>query len=161
MEQNSSGRDPRSYPVTEGLATPADAPTTLAEAERLAAMVIAGEVADVEFRGSADTVVTITVNKVAKGAPGNSIEVLLPVSLQPADDVTWAPTIVQTEAVPMMYPGEEVVLFLNAEPGSELVTPQPWTGIYRVQDATLRALPGNNLAVRVNGLTIAEFFSDI
>lgn len=161
-EINSGGRDPRSYPVTEGLATADDPPSTLSEAVRRAELIVAGEVTGVEFRPSADTVVRVRVSDVARGSAGASVDVVLPVALMPQDDKTWSPAIVAMDAYPMLYAGERVVLFLSTEPATGgLVTPQPWTGVYRVQNGRARAIPGSRLAPIVDGMTMEALLEEV
>ena len=157
-EQNASGRDPRTYNVTQSLASIVDPPPTLSEAHRRADAVFVGRVDRVQFRASADTVVSITASEVAKGDERAVFEVLLPVALMPQDDETWSPAIEVVEGIPMLYPGDEVVIFASREPAApNLVTPQPWTGVYHVRDGVVRAIPGNRLAARVDGTAVAEF----
>ena len=149
-------RDIRSYPVAGALATVGDPLPTLGEATRKADLVVNGVVQSVQFRASADAVVTLTVRSTLKGAEQSTVQIVIPNGLMP-DSSRSSASIVQVEAMPMLYPSDDVLLFLTAD----VLKPQtynvlPWTGTYWNSNGKLRAVIGNPFARQIETASYSE-----
>jgi hypothetical protein len=160
--ETEKGRDPSAYPATGMLATFPDPAPRLSDAISLAKLVVVGEVSRVSFNASGYVVAEVSVVDVPKGEPIDVIEVALPSRLMPQDDDTWAPVLVEAEAIPTLNLKDSVVLFLDESPvtaGS--YEPLPWTGVYRQEGTKLVAVPGNPFATVVEAMSADRLASTV
>jgi hypothetical protein len=161
-DQNATGRDPKTYPVLESLATAAQPPLTLDDSVAAADLVVVGEVGTLEFRETADAIVSIRVDETLKGDAVQSVNVVTPSHLMPQDGESWDPAVVEVPAFPTLYPGDRVVLFLQrtlSDP--DTFTPQPWTGIYRNDEGNLIPAPDGPFVETLRDTSVDDFVDDV
>ena len=153
-EEVAKHRDVHSYPVAEQTVSVANPAATLSDSIARATTIIEATVDSLEFRASADAVVHLTVTKSFKGDGRAAIEVVLPDGLFP--DENWDPVLGVVAAIPMLYPGDRVVLFLGPSGLDDgRFVPQAWTGTYRTLNGSLEGVVGNPFASQVEKLGLA------
>lgn len=161
--ENELGVDPSTYPTTEAMVSTDDPAPTLGEAAKQADLIIMGDVVSLQFRATADSVAKISITDIAKGGAGQTVDVLLPNALMPADELTWTPVLSVVPAMPVLYPGDQVVLFLASDPASDggMLSPLPWSGTYKINEGTVVPIEGNRFAAAVDDWTLAELMDAV
>ncbi len=148
------GRDPRTLPVVE-LPTWSAGARSLAEARAQSRVVIAGIVASTTYHpdpnGLTESVTSVQVNRVAKGATPPIIEV------RQVGGPAWSPSggeLQQLEGDPLLLPGQDVVLLLRSGPSGAGYQTVYGAGVYFVTDAGVEAPDSNAFGASINGLSV-------
>jgi len=124
-------------------------------------VVVLGRVTSVKFQPTADAVVQVQVDKRIKGSAGDVITLVVPWMLLPSKD--WKEVgIGYVEAVPVMYPGDSVILLLQSDPGHPgAFGVQPWSGLYQIADGSIHAVDGNPFAKEVQSMSEATLLDTL
>jgi len=103
--------------------------TSLSEASRSADVIVRGRVSKL-VPGLSGTQTDFSVSDSIKGGSRSSISVVQSALIVPGPD--WSsPRIAESDAGPMLLPGDEAVLMLQATPQGTFII-QSYTGWYRV-----------------------------
>lgn len=139
----------REYPVDDLLASVGAPAANLVEAAGKASLIVVGHVDSVDFRVTAtdfgavpDTQIRLIPERSLKGDRPSSFDIVTPCQLMPSPGWQSA-RIACVEAVPMLYPGDSVVLLLDPNGDGRTFGIQPWTGLYWLNGGSVKAVAGN------------------
>ncbi len=157
----SKGVNARSLPIRD-LSMSTLAPSEeLGEVVARAAFIARGTVVSIDWLDTGGSITRLTVQRAFKGSISTSVDILMANSLVPADESWTTAAISQLEATPVLFPGDEVFVFLDSKDKATL-TPIPWTGMYLVRGESIVATAHNPLATNGEvGDTVARFEVDL
>ncbi|MFY9531908.1 MAG: hypothetical protein WAR24_23640, partial [Candidatus Acidiferrales bacterium] len=145
----------RNLPRRPVLATyAAPAATSLTQATHDADLVIRGDVVSIMPTAFDGTYVSVRIARSLKGSASGTVVIHQGGAIEPTPD--WAGMfIADSEAGPLMIPGDNVVLFLHKS--GSAYEPQAFTGLYWSTLHGLKAVPGNPFGRSVEAQTVSTF----
>lgn len=145
-------KDLRSYPREELLVSSRPGASSLFDATSTAQQIVFGEVESVDFQTGPIALVHVHIDETLKGDLESTVTVVIPCMVTPSVDWTVA-SIACAEAVPMLYPNDQVILLLERNGDDKPYSIQPWTGLYWVQGESLKTVDGNAFGLTIEMLT--------
>lgn len=133
--------------------------STLAQAVAHADTIVVGQVSTYDF-GSWGSSSTIAVDTMLKGNRATTVTFDVPGGPQPTNISFTAAQLVQSEAAPILLPGDRAVLLFDRAPDGHLYV-QPFTGLYTIQGTLVQALAENPFGSTVNGESLATFIATV
>jgi hypothetical protein len=147
-------------------------PSTIEEAVREAAAIVSGTATQVEFRASGFSTTALVQFHVAEVIAGTAEDVIeLVLGGGPVRNLrTGEAALAYNAPAPLLLPGDEAILILNAHPRNPgVLVPQSFTGINKIRDGIVRASKhgGEDLATSLvagprrlyDGVSKAEFIA--
>lgn len=155
------GLDLKGIPITSLLALTADPAASLVDAVDRADLIVRGTIRGVEFLPTGYSRALLAVEDTKKGEEVATVTVASPCSLQPKGD--WSiDSIACAESMPMLYPGDEVILLLrDSGLGDGTFTVEPWSGTYWIRAGSVHPVDGNLFGPTVNQTSAGEFLESI
>lgn len=141
---------------------------SLEEALAKATLAVRGEVQRVEFRKADPGVETLVTLKVAESLKGDAKDIVTVV--QPGGPVIYfdehgdrTPQLLEFPGDTILFPGDEVVLFLVPNPNHAGAhwSAWPYTSQYRISGGAVTALDGNPFAADIAGMSPADLVARV
>jgi len=127
---------------------------TLREAVRDADIIVVATVESVDFLPSHTAVVHLHVDRSLKGAADSDLTILQPGGPQPAGPDWRGMVLAQSDAEPLLLPGDRAILLIGDGGVHKYV--QPHTGELRIDGNRVTPLDTNHARASIDGKTLSE-----